>query len=380
MPDNDPFFLIEKRPITQYKTDNKSDPNFKFTPEEPVSIEYAKSTIPELKGRINMLSDAYTKPQKISKAYYWMQEYKKYFPFEIGIFYEDDEIIVYHLKQPDSYALIIYLLTMATMSDLMQLIVPNHNTKGLIIYMERKEILIIMPAYNEAACIGGFLDKLTEANVKSFADVLVVNDGSTDDTSLVVKSKGFGIISHVYNLGYGSALQTGYKYAVRNEYKYVIQLDSDGQHDVRNIENIVKALKAEDNNADIIIGSRFLSGSETFYISPIKMIAIKMFRLLIKKSANQVVLDPTSGLQGLNKDAFLFYSFYNNFDSNYPDANMIIQVSLNDFIIKEIPAVMHVRETGKSMHSGLKPVMYILKMLVNVMIVIIREKYFKKKW
>ena len=245
--------------------------------------------------------------------------------------------------------------------------------------MERKEILVILPAFNEAACIGDFLDKLTEAGVKEFADVLVVNDGSTDNTSLVVKAKGYWIISHVYNLGYGCALQTGYKYAVRNDYKYLIQIDSDGQHDVKNIENMVKALKDEENHADIIIGSRFLDGSQSFYISPIKMVAIKMFRSLIKNSAKQVVLDPTSGLQGLNKEAFLFYSFYNNFDSNYPDANMIIQVSLNDFTIKEIPAIMHVRETGTSMHSGLKPIMYIIKMLMNVTIVIIREKYLKKK-
>ena len=245
--------------------------------------------------------------------------------------------------------------------------------------MKRKEILVILPAFNEAACIGDFLDKLTKAKIQDFADVLVVNDGSTDDTSLIVKAKGYGIITHVYNLGYGCALQTGYKYAVRNEYRYVVQLDSDGQHDVENIRNIVDALKDEETHADIVIGSRFFAESRSFYISPIKMFAIKMFRTLIKNSANQVVLDPTSGLQGLNKEAFLYYSFYNNFDSAYPDANMIIQVSLNDFKIREIPAIMHTRETGKSMHSGLKPIIYIIKMLMNVMIVIMREKYFKKK-
>ena len=244
--------------------------------------------------------------------------------------------------------------------------------------MRRKDILVIMPAFNEAACLCDFLDKLTEENVRDFADVLVVNDGSTDDTSLIVKAKGYRIITHVYNLGYGCALQTGYKYAVRNDYKYLVQIDSDGQHDVKNIKNIVDALMDEEKPADIIIGSRFFAESRTFYISPIKMVAIKMFRVLIKHGAKQEIKDPTSGLQGLNKEAFLYYSFYNNFDSNYPDANMIIQVSLNDFKIREIPAVMHTRETGKSMHSGLRPILYIIKMLMNVLIVIIREKYFKK--
>jgi len=244
--------------------------------------------------------------------------------------------------------------------------------------MKRKDILVILPAFNEAACIGTFLDKLTESKVNDFTDVLVVNDGSTDDTSLIVKAKGYRIITHVYNLGYGCALQTGYKYAVRNEYKYVVQIDSDGQHDVINIKNIVDALKDEERHADVIIGSRFCAESRSFHISPIKMVAIKMFRALIKHGAKQEITDPTSGLQGLNKEAFLYYSFYNNFDSNYPDANMIIQVSLNDFKIREVPAVMHPRETGKSMHSGLKPILYMIKMLMNVMVVIVREKYFKK--
>ena len=205
--------------------------------------------------------------------------------------------------------------------------------------MPRKDTLVIMPAFNEAEAIGVFLDKLTQANVQDMADILIINDGSADDTSQIVKDKGFEIISHIYNLGYGCALQTGYKHAVRKDYEYLIQIDSDGQHDVRNIESLLKALKSQD--VDIVIGSRFLEGSSTFHISGIKMLAIKLFRSMIKGITHQQVLDPTSGLQGLNRRAFLYYSYYNNFVSDFPDANMIIQMLLNDFKTGEIPAVMH---------------------------------------
>ena len=245
-------------------------------------------------------------------------------------------------------------------------------------YMAKKELLVILPAYNEEECIGLFLDKLREQGVFEKADVLVINDGSVDSTSLISKSKGAHVITHVYNLGYGCALQTGYKYAVRHGYKYVIQIDSDGQHDACNVASLYGVLSQEKDPPDIVIGSRFFDGSVSFPIPVVKKVAISFFRFIISKSTKMSITDPTSGLQGLNRRAFLFYSHFNNFVYDYPDANMIIQMLLNDFVIKEIPSVMHPRKTGTSMHSGLKPVLYILKMLLNTMIVVAREKLNRK--
>ena len=242
------------------------------------------------------------------------------------------------------------------------------------------DILIIMPAFNEAENIGAFLDKIKEAGVPEKADILVINDGSLDQTSSIVKKKGMGIVTHIYNLGYGCALQTGYKYAVRNDYDYVVQIDSDGQHDVVNIMNIINELKFSDDKPDIVIGSRFMENSGVYKMSSVRKIAIKLFRFMIRRSTKRSVQDPTSGLQGLNRKAFIFYSYYNNFVHDYPDANMIIQMLMNDYKIKEVPAIMHPRLTGQSMHSGLmKPFLYMLKMFMITSIVIIREKYFSKK-
>ena len=125
---------------------------------------------------------------------------------------------------------------------------------------------------------------------------------------------------------------------------------------------------------DIVIGSRFLKGSSTFHISIIKRFCIKIFSFIIKLSTKTRITDPTSGLQGLNRRAFLYYSRYNHFASDYPDANMIIQMLLNGFEVSEVPAVMHERVSGKSMHSGLKPILYTIKMTVSSLIVILRGK------
>jgi len=244
--------------------------------------------------------------------------------------------------------------------------------------MINKELLLIMPAYNESACIGPFITKLRDGGIFDFADVLVINDGSKDNTSAIARQAGARVITHIYNLGYGCALQTGYKFAVRHGYKYLIQIDSDGQHDVCNVKMIYDALRSSDK-PDIVIGSRFMDGSVTFKIPAIKKVPIAFFRFLIKRSTKQTVLDPTSGLQGLNQKAFLFYSYFNNFVYDFPDANMIIQMLLNDFKIKEVKSVMHIRETGTSMHSGLKPILYIMKMVISTTTVILRERKRYKK-
>ena len=130
--------------------------------------------------------------------------------------------------------------------------------------MEKKEVLVIIPAYNEESNIVKVLNDLERPEIAEIADVLVMNDASFDATNWIVKARGHALVTHVFNLGYGSALQLGYKYAIRRGYKYVIQMDADGQHDVCNIPVIYKRLKEKDENGnypDIVLGARFMEGS-----------------------------------------------------------------------------------------------------------------------
>jgi len=246
-----------------------------------------------------------------------------------------------------------------------------------------KEVLVLIPAYNEEESIGTFLNKLKEAGVFDLADVLVINDFSRDQTVQIAHQHDVKVINHVYNLGYGSALQLGYKYAVRKKYRYVIQLDADGQHDACNVFNLYNALNTPDKDGklpDIVIGSRFAEGSETFYINGLKRVSIKFFRWMIRRTANTEIKDPTSGLQGLNRDAFLYYSKFQNFDNMYPDANMIVQMLMLGYHIVEIPSVMHERTAGESMHSGIiKPLIYMMVMPMSVMAVYLRQKIKENK-
>ncbi len=243
--------------------------------------------------------------------------------------------------------------------------------------MKKKELLIIIPAYNEAKNIGKVFDQLEEFDIHSIGDVLVIDDASTDSTRRIVREKRYEVVTHIYNLGYGSALQLGYKYAVRQGYTYVIQMDADGQHDVCNIPVIYQALKGEDGDTkkpDIVLGARFMEGSPDFPVSSFKKAAYVMFRFLIRKMTGRRIADPTTGLQGLSREAFTYYSAYNHFDDKYPDANMLMQMLLLGYEVKEIPAVMHIRESGQSMHSGFKPAWYMLRMLFSMLAVLFRTK------
>ena len=244
----------------------------------------------------------------------------------------------------------------------------------------RKEVLIIIPAYNEEKTIVPVLEKLEQPEIAQIADVLVMNDASSDATNHVTKKRKHDVVTHVFNLGYGSGLQLGYKYAVRKDYRYVIQMDADGQHDVCNIPKIYETLQTRDENGelpDIVLGSRFMEGSTDFPVSPAKKIAFVWFRTMLKLGTGRSISDPTTGLQGLSWRTFLFYSKYDNFDDKYPDANMLMQMLLLGFRDRQIPAVMHMRTEGVSMHSGLKPILYMFRMTFSVLAVWIREKILK---
>lgn len=236
----------------------------------------------------------------------------------------------------------------------------------------KKELLLILPAYNEEACIGGFLDRLETPEIADIADILVVNDGSSDDTSRIATEHGHQVVTHVYNMGYGAALLSGYKYALRRRYRYVIQIDADGQHDPCNILPIYQRLRSADG-PDIVLGSRFLEGGRSFPISPLKKAAIAAFRVLIRLVTGETITDPTTGLQGLSNRALLYYSGYSRFDDKYPDTNMLIQMLLLGYKVEEVPAVMHPREAGTSMHSGLKPALYMAHMVFSICAVLLRS-------
>jgi len=231
------------------------------------------------------------------------------------------------------------------------------------------KVLVIIPAYNESENIESVIEDLRTNFVE--ADILVVNDCSSDNTSEVVKSKNIACISQVYNMGYASALQTGFKYALKRNYNYAIQFDGDGQHIASEAHKLYTY--AIDNQADVVIGSRFIE--DTGYKNSLfRSIGSSFFKLLIKIICKRDIYDPTSGLQVLSRKCFSQYAKMNAYPE-YPDANLIIELLKSGASIHELPAKMKIRTSGTSMHGGfIKPVKYMFLMVYSILIVLLRTK------
>lgn len=238
---------------------------------------------------------------------------------------------------------------------------------------ERKDVLIIIPAYNEEKNISGVIAGIK--NNPFSPEVLVIDDGSTDNTSLAAQAAGAIAIKHLFNMGYGVALQTGYKYALSKRYDYIAQLDADGQHDPRYIDNLICALKEE--NLDVVIGSRFMN-NQAYDVSLIRRMGMIIFSSITSLVIKQKITDSTSGFRALSRRAigFLCGNFY---PADYPDADIIILLHFAGFRIKEIPVVFYPPRGNKGMHRGCKKIYYVFKMLLSIIMTIMREKPTKKE-
>ena len=251
--------------------------------------------------------------------------------------------------------------------------------------MEKKhDLLIIIPAHNEEKNLPLLFERMREERVDSIADVLVIDDASTDGTAEAARRGGAACISLICNLGYGNALQMGYRCAFENGYDYLIQMDADLQHDPCNIPVIYEALKtpcgADGAGPDIVLGSRFMEGSGPYDPGILKKIGFRWFSFLVRLLGGGYLADATTGLQGLDRRAFTRYAGFDCFDADYPDANMILEMHFRGYKILQVPAVMHMRTTGTGMHDGLwGPAKYMVRSTIAVVIARMRVGLLKDR-
>jgi glycosyltransferase involved in cell wall biosynthesis len=236
--------------------------------------------------------------------------------------------------------------------------------------METKT-LVIIPAYNEGVRIAAVIDKVRRA-VPDF-DILVIDDGSRDDTAAA--ARGAIVVSHPFNMGYGVAIQTGYKYAHAKGYDFLVQIDGDGQHDPAFIERLLQPVVS--GETDFAIGSRFLE-AESYDPSLVRRIGMAFFRKVVCLITGTRITDSTSGFQAFNSKVIRFFTT-EVFPCDYPDADMLITLHRAGFTIRELPVRMYANAEGKSMHSGFKPFYYIFKMLLSILVTLLRSRHLYRR-
>jgi len=233
------------------------------------------------------------------------------------------------------------------------------------------DTLLIIPAHDEGGNLGRVLTEVSGLSLP--LDVLVVDDCSSDDTARVARRMGARVVRLASNLGYGGAVQAGFRYAVRYGYQYCVMMDADGQHPARYVPDLLRVVRA--GQADVAVGSRFLGGME-YRAGLAKRLGMAFFSQVVSRIARQRLTDATSGFQAMNREVMVFFAA-DNYPVDFPDADTLLLLHFAGFRLQEVPVVMRDRLSGVSMHSSWKPVYYVAKMFLSIFIVLLRQRTHK---
>ncbi len=235
--------------------------------------------------------------------------------------------------------------------------------------MALMKVLIIIPAFNEEASLGGVLESLRK-NCPDF-DLLVVNDASKDATEAVARRfDGVRLVSLPCNLGIGGSVQTGFKLATHEGYDIALQFDADGQHNAEDVWKLVQLIAS--GEADIAIGSRFNAVSEDgFRSTSLRRMGIRVFQLTSYLLTRQKITDHTSGFRAYSRKAFTYLS--KNYPADYPEPEVVILMGRRGFVIKEIFSQMFERKGGVSSIPLHKGPYYMAKVLLSMGMAALRK-------
>ncbi|HAO93129.1 MAG: glycosyl transferase family 2 [Deltaproteobacteria bacterium GWB2_55_19] len=227
-------------------------------------------------------------------------------------------------------------------------------------------LLVIIPAFNEEAAIGGVVASVRRHAPE--ADIVVVNDGSADATADVAGRAGATVLNHLYNMGIGATMQTGYKYASRAGYDVAVQVDGDGQHPAESIRFLVGTLMK--NRADLVVGSRFL-GEGDYKPSLARSTGMAIFSKVVSAVIKVKVTDTTSGFRAAGKRCIDFFS--SRYPDDYPEVESLVLLHKKGFSIIEVPVTMSERASGRSSITPVKSVYYMVKVLLAIFVDLLKR-------
>lgn len=228
-------------------------------------------------------------------------------------------------------------------------------------------VLVIMPAWNEAEAIGQTVREVLATSDRY--DVVVVNDGSTDNTADVAAAAGAAVLHLPFNLGVGGAMRAGFKYARRFGYQQVIQVDSDGQHDPRNIEEVLAGLE----HADISIGARFADRGNYTVSGPRKWAMVFLARV-ISTLAKTRLTDVTSGFRAGNERAISQY--LDHYPAEYlgDTIDSLVVAVRSGCRVTQVPVEMRARQGGKPSHNPTKAAVYLGRSVFALLFALTRKR------
>jgi hypothetical protein len=236
--------------------------------------------------------------------------------------------------------------------------------------------LVFIPAWNEEASVAEVIGDVRE-HVPG-ADVLVVDDGSTDATAARAREAGAIVASLPFNQGLGAALQTGYLYALRQGYGCCAHLDADGQHPASEVRRLLDEVLA--NRADLVIGSRYRDGGEPaqtddgmdYRPTVSRRIGTSVFRFFLTLATRQRFTDTTSGMRAANRRVMSLFS--ENYSPDFAEIESLQLAVRQGLRVEEVPVRMLERAGGHSFLTPLRSAFFIFKGVVVLLVGMFRPR------
>ncbi|MEV4142858.1 glycosyltransferase family 2 protein [Amycolatopsis sp. NPDC049691] len=230
-----------------------------------------------------------------------------------------------------------------------------------------RRVLIVMPALNESASVASVIDQVKRALPSG--DLLVVDDGSVDDTAKLARAAGAEVARLAVNLGVGGAMRTGFRYAAARGYDVVVQVDADGQHDPDELDALLRGL----DDADIVIGSRF-AGKGSYKASGPRKYAMVALSIVFSRLAKTKLTDVTSGFKAMGPRAIRLFAGYYPAEYLGDTVESLVMAIRAKLTIKEVPVVMRERAGGTPSHSPVKSAVYLSRAGLALLLALVRRR------
>ncbi|MFC6705036.1 glycosyltransferase family 2 protein [Flexivirga alba] len=222
---------------------------------------------------------------------------------------------------------------------------------------EQSRLLVIIPCYNEAATIVSVLEEAREHLPD--ADLLVVDDGSTDHTRSLALEAGARVVTLPFNLGVGGALRTGFRYAIRHGYRMALQIDGDGQHDPSTADQLLASL----DGADLIIGARFADADDDYQVGITRRLVMRLLARSVARRTDAALTDVTSGFRAFGPRALSLFAAHYPAEYLGDTVEALLIASRHGLTVRQVGVAMRPRQGGAASQSSFKSVIHLLRLV-----------------
>lgn len=229
-----------------------------------------------------------------------------------------------------------------------------------------QRVLIMIPAWNEAASIGEVVAEIRGELPE--IDVLVIDDGSCDDTAVAARRAGAAVVRLPFNLGVGGARRLGFRYAKAHGYQVAVQIDADGQHDPRYVPKLIDGLQ----EASLVIGARF-AGEGDYRVGGVRRWAMAVLSFVVSRMARQRLTDTTSGFRACDRALIELFAQWYPVEYLGDTVETTVRVLRLGYKVSQVPVAMRPRFRGTPSKSPVKAVLYLSRAFFSLVLAVTRR-------